>query len=454
MEAMDDLLVAPFLEALPPGEIWLDATNDPLHGNQKDVSSTGTTICRCTSATMWRVRGCGPRTSTGRRGRNWRASSNAGIGRRSSFAEMAGRDGARCDDNNADCLFGLARNARLTERVGRQLRKLRRRRVSTGKASRRFFRYRTRGSWSRARRAVAKAERRPRGVRFVAASLSREWAGAQVFYEDLHCARGENGIKERQPVRRPDVDRGRARQRASILRLSPAPGTTGPGSERFGRRGCRLRARNSAFVFFDLPLEKPFARVLANLRAAASAPTQRRPPPKAGATELACLRSLPCGVIAVRSHKCSFFAQGRVPIRPPGRDSGPLIVPKTASATRNWPPDLIRARSACTPRILFWFVLPKTHRELGVAVPHYLRRIPLALEMPAGDQEDGVSCSAAPQDSAKSAGTRSVRERNPGRRGGRTGAPGGSALKARPVPETPAAGLQDPEIICARRPRR
>ena len=72
MEAMDDLLVAPFLEALPPGEIWLDATNDPLHGNQKDVSSTGTTICRCTSsaATMWRVRGCGPRTSTGRRGRN------------------------------------------------------------------------------------------------------------------------------------------------------------------------------------------------------------------------------------------------------------------------------------------------------------------------------------------------------------------------------------------------
>ena len=231
MEAMDDLLVAPFLEALPPGEIWLDATNDPLHGNQKDVSSTGTTICRCTSsaATMWRVRGCGPRTSTGRRGRNWRASSNAGIGRRSSFAEMAGRDGARCDDNNADCLFGLARNARLTERVGRQLRKLRRRRVSTGKASRRFFRYRTRGSWSRARRAVAKAERRPRGVRFVAASLSREWAGAQVFYEDLHCARGENGIKERQPVRRPDVDRGRARQRASILRLSPAPGRQGPG---------------------------------------------------------------------------------------------------------------------------------------------------------------------------------------------------------------------------------
>ena len=54
--------------------------------------------------------------------------------------------------------------------------------------------------------------------------LSREREGAQVLYEDLHCACGENGIKERQPVRRPDVDRGPVRQRASILRLSPAAG--------------------------------------------------------------------------------------------------------------------------------------------------------------------------------------------------------------------------------------
>ena len=81
MEAMDDFPVALFLEAFPspPGEIRLDATDDPLHGNQEDVFSTGTTtvICRCTSATMRRVRGCGRRTSTGRRGRNWHASSNA-----------------------------------------------------------------------------------------------------------------------------------------------------------------------------------------------------------------------------------------------------------------------------------------------------------------------------------------------------------------------------------------
>ena len=58
-----------------------------------------------------------------------------------------------------------------------QLRRSRSRCVSIGKASRRFFRYRTRGSWSRARRAVAKAERLPCGVRFVVTSLSRERAG-------------------------------------------------------------------------------------------------------------------------------------------------------------------------------------------------------------------------------------------------------------------------------------
>ena len=51
-----------------------------------------------------------------------------------------------------DCL--IARNTRLMERVGKQLSKSRSHCVSTGKASRRFFRYRTRRSWSRARRVV------------------------------------------------------------------------------------------------------------------------------------------------------------------------------------------------------------------------------------------------------------------------------------------------------------
>ena len=68
------------------------------------------------------ARGCGPRTLTGLRGRNWRASSNgfASVGQKPGFAATAGRDGTWCDDNDVDDLFGLSRNARLTERVGRQ----------------------------------------------------------------------------------------------------------------------------------------------------------------------------------------------------------------------------------------------------------------------------------------------------------------------------------------------
>src|SRR6266851_3724016 len=78
----------------------------------------------------------------------------------------------------------------------------------TGKSARRFqdFTWQTRGSWSRQRRVVAKAEWLP-GVtpgtgeanpRFVVTSLSREEHEARHLYEKLYCARGEmeNRIKE------------------------------------------------------------------------------------------------------------------------------------------------------------------------------------------------------------------------------------------------------------------
>ena len=69
-------------------------------------------------------------------------------------------------------------------------------------------------------------------------------------------------------------------------------------------------------------------------------------PPKAGpvATGLVCLCTLPRGGVAVRDRECSSFIQGRGLIRPTNRGSGPLIVPKTASATWSWPLDLIRVR--------------------------------------------------------------------------------------------------------------
>jgi len=62
------------------------------------------------------------------------------------------------------------------------------------------FAYRTRSSWSRPRRVVAKAEYLEKGEnpRFVVTSLGPHDWPAQKLYEQLYCARGEmeNRIKE------------------------------------------------------------------------------------------------------------------------------------------------------------------------------------------------------------------------------------------------------------------
>ena len=64
------------------------------------------------------------------------------------------------------------------------------------------FRYRTRESWSRKRRVVAKVEHLPKGSnpRFVVTSLPKHRLDAWALYEELYCARGEmeNRIKEQQ----------------------------------------------------------------------------------------------------------------------------------------------------------------------------------------------------------------------------------------------------------------
>ena len=107
-----------------------------------------------------------------------------------------------CERHGVDYVLGLAHYDCLVWRICRALRKSRRRHAATGKASRRFreFRYRTRKSWSRAVRVVAKAKWLAKGAnpRFVVTSLSREAAGVQHLYEKVYCARGdmENRIKE------------------------------------------------------------------------------------------------------------------------------------------------------------------------------------------------------------------------------------------------------------------
>ena len=104
--------------------------------------------------------------------------------------------------HRVDYVFGLARNSRLLGRIRRPLQKARRRHRETGKAARLFhqFRYRTKKSWSRKRRVVAKAECLDKGInpRFVVTSLTD--IEPQSLYEDFYCARGEmeNRIKEQQ----------------------------------------------------------------------------------------------------------------------------------------------------------------------------------------------------------------------------------------------------------------
>jgi len=109
-----------------------------------------------------------------------------------------------CEAHGVDYVFGLARNRRLERLIGPQLRQAKRRCAEQGKAARLFkeFSYRTLDSWRTARRVVGKAEHLPAGAnpRFVVTSLpATDWE-ARALYEDLYCARGdmENRIKEQQ----------------------------------------------------------------------------------------------------------------------------------------------------------------------------------------------------------------------------------------------------------------
>jgi hypothetical protein len=107
-----------------------------------------------------------------------------------------------CEKHHVDYAFGFARNPRLRRKITPQLRQAKAEHQRTGKAARVFteFSYRTRKSWSRRRRVIAKAEYLEKGEnpRFLVTSLEAPAWPAQTLYEELYCARGEmeNRIKE------------------------------------------------------------------------------------------------------------------------------------------------------------------------------------------------------------------------------------------------------------------
>ena len=108
---------------------------------------------------------------------------------------------AWCESAGVDYVIGLARNRRLQENIAPAMRRSRSRVATTGRPSRRFrsFPWRTRTSWSRSRRVIAKAEVLPAAdgrrdkdnPRFLVTSLPASTHPAQKLYEEFYCARGD-----------------------------------------------------------------------------------------------------------------------------------------------------------------------------------------------------------------------------------------------------------------------
>ena len=220
--AVEALLVALFLEAHPtaPAQIVLDldATDDPLHGQQEGRFFHGYYDGYCylplyifcgDHLLVAKLRRADIDASAGaveevarvvaqirRRWPETRILLRADSG----FAREALM--AWCEATAVDFLFGLARNPRLAAAIAPELAAAEAESRHTGQPARRFkdMMWSTRDSWSRRRRVVAKAEWTGGAAnpRFVVTSLGAAEHQARPLYERLYCARGdmENRIKE------------------------------------------------------------------------------------------------------------------------------------------------------------------------------------------------------------------------------------------------------------------
>jgi Transposase DDE domain group 1 len=221
-EALDELLVDLFLEAHPraPREIVLDldATDTPLHGRQEARFFHGYYGHYCylplyvfcgDHLLCARLRPSNIDASAGslqevqRMVRQIRARwPKTSIILRTDSGFCREELLAWCENNEVDYVFGFARNKRLRKIIGRAMQEAKQEHRRSGKPARVFceFAYRTKKSWSRARRVIAKAEQieGKENPRYLVTSLSKEAWPAQKLYEQLYCARGEmeNRIKE------------------------------------------------------------------------------------------------------------------------------------------------------------------------------------------------------------------------------------------------------------------
>jgi len=107
-----------------------------------------------------------------------------------------------CETNNVQYVLGLAGNKRLAARIAPEMRKAKRKAKRTGQPAREFadFAYRTRKSWSCKRRVIGKAEwtKGEANPRFIVTNVHPAFGGARFLYETVYCQRGEmeNRLKE------------------------------------------------------------------------------------------------------------------------------------------------------------------------------------------------------------------------------------------------------------------
>ena len=223
--AIDELMVAVFIESYEsaPSEVVLDvdATDDPLHGNQEGRYFHGYYSEYC-YLPLYIFSGehllCA---------RLRQANEDPASGVRQELVRIVKKlrevwpgvriivrgDSGFCRDEimsfcegegQLDYVLGLAKNSRLIKEIGAEMAQAQQSYKSTQQPARVFkdFRYRTRKSWSCERRVVGKAEYLAKGEnpRFIVTSISSEEKEARELYEDFYCARGdmENRIKEQQ----------------------------------------------------------------------------------------------------------------------------------------------------------------------------------------------------------------------------------------------------------------
>ena len=222
--AVDSFFVDVFLDSYsrPPSEIVLDldATDDPLHGNQSGRFFHGYYKNYCylplyifcgEHLLCARLRPSNIDASTGsvkeldrivsHIRRRW---PDVRIVIRGDSGFCRERIMSWCEGNDVDYVLGLAKNVRLKREIADELEQAKMMFEQTRQAARVFkdFRYQTLKSWSCSRRVVGKAEYLDKGEnpRFVVTSLPADEVDARTLYEQSYCARGEmeNRIKEQQ----------------------------------------------------------------------------------------------------------------------------------------------------------------------------------------------------------------------------------------------------------------